>query len=53
VHNTNEGHPKYELHAKANIKGNLCVAEVVDRNLFVGLDDVLKKVLAEVARLKD
>jgi hypothetical protein len=50
VHHTAEGHPKYELHAKANIKGNLCVSEVVDRNLFVGLDDVLKKVLFEVSK---
>jgi hypothetical protein len=45
VHHTEEGNPKYELHAKANVKGNVCAAEVVDRNLFVGLDDVLKKVL--------
>jgi hypothetical protein len=45
IHKTDEGHPKYELHAKANVKGRPCVAEAVDRNLFVGLDDVLKKVL--------
>jgi hypothetical protein len=45
VHNTQEGHPKFELHAKALINGNPCTAEVVDRNLFVGLDDVLKKLV--------
>lgn len=45
VHKTEEGHPKYELHARVNIKGKPVAAEVVDRNLFVGLDDVLKKVM--------
>jgi len=45
VHKSEEGNPKYELHAKAIIKGNPMVTEVVDRNLFVGLDDVLKKLL--------
>lgn len=45
VHNTQEGHPKYELHAKAIIKGNPCTAELVDRNLFVGLDDLMKKIM--------
>ena len=45
IHHTEEGNPKYELHAKVNVKGNVCATEVVDRNLFVGLDDVLKKAL--------
>lgn len=44
VHRT-EGSEKYELHAKARIKGSIIAAEVVERNLFVGLDDLLKKVL--------
>ena len=52
VHHTEEGNPKYELHARVNVKGNPCVAEVVDRNLFVGLDSVLNKVLAETAKYK-
>jgi hypothetical protein len=50
VHNTAEGHPKFELHAKALINGNPCTAEVVDRNLFVGLDDVMKKLETIVSK---
>ena len=50
IHNTAEGHPKYELHAKALIDGKPCNAEVVDRNLFVGLDDVLKKLVTLVSK---
>ncbi|HJX05167.1 MAG TPA: hypothetical protein VJ461_00480 [Candidatus Nanoarchaeia archaeon] len=45
IHKTDEGHPKFELHAKAIVSGKPVTAEVVERNLFVGLDDVLKKVL--------
>ena len=45
VHKSEEGHPKYELHAKALVNGNPLTSEVVERNLFVGLDDVLKKIV--------
>jgi hypothetical protein len=45
VHRSEEGNPKYELHAKAIINGSPMATEVVDRNLFVGLDDVLKKLV--------
>jgi hypothetical protein len=43
VHKT-EASEKHELHAKVNVRGNPIVSEVVERNLFVGLDEVLKKV---------
>lgn len=49
VHKT-EGSEKYELHAKALIKGNTVVSELVERNLFVGLDSVLSKVFGEAER---
>ncbi len=45
VHKT-EGSKKYEFHAKAMVSGKPITSEITDRNLFVGLDDVLKKVLA-------
>ena len=45
VHKTEEGHPKYELHAKAIINGKPLVSEVVERNLFMGLDELLKKIM--------
>lgn len=45
VHKT-EGSEKYELHAKAMIGGKPVTSEITERNLFVGLDTVLKKVSA-------
>ena len=44
VHKT-EGSEKYELHAKAHIKGKAIVSEVVERNLFVALDEVLQHIV--------
>ena len=45
VHKT-EGSEKYEVHAKAMVSGKPITSEKTDRNLFVGFDGVLKKVLA-------
>ncbi|MFA6073823.1 MAG: hypothetical protein WC758_06950 [Candidatus Woesearchaeota archaeon] len=42
VHKT-PGSEKYEIHGKLLFNGNLKVSEVIDRNLFVALDNVLKK----------
>ena len=39
---------KYEVHAKLNNNGKLYVAESVDRNLFVAVDDVLKRISREM-----
>jgi len=41
-------HKKFELHAKADVTGSSYSSEVVDRNLFVALDSVLKKIIAQV-----
>ena len=49
VHKT-EGSKKYEFHAKAMVSGKPITSEITDRNLFVGLDDVLKKVLAMASK---
>ena len=48
VHET-EGSEKYEVHAKLMLKGNPVTAEETDRNLFVVLDSVLKKVEEQVS----
>lgn len=48
VHAT-EGSEKYELHAKLILKGNPVTAEETDRNLFVVLDNVLKKIEGQVS----
>lgn len=44
VHKT-EGSEKYEIHAKAMVNGKPVTSEITDRNLFIGLDTVLSKVL--------
>ncbi|KYK25613.1 hypothetical protein AYK26_05735 [Euryarchaeota archaeon SM23-78] len=49
VHKT-EGSEKYELHAKALVKGKPITSKSTERNLFVGLDDVLKNVLAMASK---
>ena len=44
------GTNKLELHAKCEVSGTAHNAEVTDRNLFVALDSVLKKVLAQIEK---
>ena len=49
VHKT-EGSEKYEIHAKVIDNGKPITAEETDRNLFIVLDSVLKRVEAEIAK---
>ena len=39
---------KYEVHAKLNDNGKIYAAESVDRNLFVAVDGVLKRMQSEM-----
>ena len=39
---------KYELHAKVLDNGKVYASEVVDRNLFVAIDSVLRKIINEL-----
>ena len=39
---------KYELHAKVIDKGKVYASETTNRNLFVAVDDVLKKIVSEL-----
>jgi len=41
---------KYELHARLMDNGTPIVAEEVDRNLYVAIDNVLKKVEKEIVK---
>ena len=45
-----EDHSKYELHAKLLHDGKVTTSEVIDRNIFIALDSVLKKIESEVLR---
>ena len=49
VHKT-EGSKKFELHAKLLDNGNQITSEVTERNLFVGVDDVLKNVVNAIKK---
>lgn len=51
VHATGEGaHPKYDIHAKATIGGHPKATECIERNLFVGIDESLKKILHMISK---
>ena len=47
VHRT-EKSEKYEIHAQVIEQGNSHNAEIVDRNLYFAIDNVLKKILNEM-----
>lgn len=51
VHRHEAGISKFELDAKALVRGKPYVSEVVDHDLFVGLDSVLSKVYREAERI--
>ena len=40
---------KYEIHAKVIDNGKPIVSEVVDRNLFIAIDNSLKKIIKEIS----
>ncbi|MFH0868523.1 MAG: hypothetical protein V1831_04375 [Candidatus Woesearchaeota archaeon] len=48
IHET-EKSEKYEIHAKLINNGKPFVSEVVERNLFVAIDSVLKKIVNEIS----
>lgn len=48
VHET-EKSEKYEIHAKLIKEGKLFVSEVTERNLFVAVDNALKKIVNEIS----
>ncbi len=49
VHKTPKSQ-KYELHSKVVVGGKTNTTEVVERNLFVGLDAVLKKLITVLGK---
>jgi len=48
VHET-EKSELYEIHAKLLNNGKLVVSEVTERNLFVAVDNALKKIISELS----
>ena len=49
VHKT-PGSEKFEIHGKLVFNGKMKLAEVIDRNFFMALDNVLKKLEYEMDR---
>jgi ribosome-associated translation inhibitor RaiA len=50
IHHTSEDSFKYELKAKADINGKIVNSELVDYNLFIALDNVMKKIESQVMK---
>ena len=48
IHET-EKSEKYEIHAQLMVDGKPFVSEVVERNLFVAVDNALKKIVNEIS----
>jgi ribosome-associated translation inhibitor RaiA len=49
VHET-EGSKKYEVHGKLMDNGSIITSEITDRNLFMALDIVCKKIEASIKK---
>jgi hypothetical protein len=48
VHNTPEGHGKFEIISKADVNGHEFASEVTGHNLFVVLDESLKHLSQQI-----
>jgi ribosome-associated translation inhibitor RaiA len=46
---TKEKSEKYEIHAKLIDNGKPFVSEVTERNLFIAVDNALKKIISELS----
>ncbi len=50
IHHTSEDSSKFELKAKADVNGSIFNSEVVDYNLFIGIDNIMKKIESQVMK---
>lgn len=48
IHETKKSE-KYEIHVQLMVSGKPIVSEVVERNLFIAVDNALKKVVNEIS----
>jgi ribosome-associated translation inhibitor RaiA len=44
IHHTDENSSKFELKAKLDLDGKIYNSEVIDYNIFIGIDNILKKI---------
>jgi ribosome-associated translation inhibitor RaiA len=50
IHHTSEDSSKFELKAKADLNGKIVNSELVDYNVFIALDNVMKKIEAQITK---
>lgn len=50
VHKTSEESSKHELKTKLDLNGKIYTSEIVEFNLFVGLDKALKRIETQVTK---
>jgi ribosome-associated translation inhibitor RaiA len=50
IHKTSEESGKFELKAKIDLNGEIINSEVVDYNLFIGMDAIMKKLEAQILK---
>ena len=48
IHHTDENSFKFELKAKLDLDGKIYNSEIVEYNLFIGIDYILKKLEAQI-----
>lgn len=48
IHHTDENSSKFELKAKIDLDGKVYSSEIVEYNLFIGIDSILKKLEAQI-----
>ena len=44
IHHTDENSSKFELKAKLDLDGKIYNSEITEYNLFIGIDNILKKI---------
>ncbi|MFP4523301.1 MAG: hypothetical protein ACOCQQ_01855 [Candidatus Nanoarchaeia archaeon] len=50
IHHTDEDSFKYELKANLDLNGTIINSDVVDYNLFIGMDSIMKKLETQVMK---
>jgi ribosome-associated translation inhibitor RaiA len=48
IHKTDKDSVKYELKSKLDLDGKIYNSEIVEYNLFIGIDSILKKLEAQI-----
>ena len=50
IHHTSEDSYKFEMKAKVDVNGKIFNSEIVDYNLFIAIDNIMKKLEAQIVK---